>query len=210
MLIHPMAPCPAPVLDPETGYAIDYLQLKDYGWEDLDWECRLCDKQASAGHLAGREHLRQLGWWKQDKDYYKKPRQCKYLEEERQCCDKARVASAAARLAAPSVVSAPSPGPTAVPCATSTQSDSGASCRSDSTSSPTVVPSPGATAAPLAASTQIPAHVIMEGLQLLRHNTEQIHELVQQVNVLTQGNSQQIARLEELLLSALGGSVTLQ
>ena len=191
-----MPPRPAPVKDPETGEAIGWLKLKDFGWEDLDWTCILCNKQADAGHLASREHQRQLPWWNKDKDYYKQPEHDKYVEEERQCFEKARVASAAARLAAPSLVSAPSPGPTAVPCAAA--------------SSPTAAPSPGATAAPPAASTQMAGHVIMAGLQLLRHNTEQIHELVQQVNVLTQGNSQQIALIQELLLSASGGSDTLQ
>ena len=50
----------------------------------------------------------------------------------------------------------------------------------------------------------------MAGLQLMRHNTEQIQELVQQVNILAQENSQQIALIQELLLSASGGSDTLQ
>ena len=207
-----MAPRPPPVIDPETGRAVRWLRRKDYGWVDKDWKCILCGKQADDGHLRSRDHQKHVLWWETHQDYYVDSEDDKYAEEDRQYYEEAR------RKARPPPKAAPSPGPTAEPCAAA--------------SSPTAAPSPGATAAPsellkgqiqhaqqvsaagsgptAAPPAASPVHVIMARLQLMRENTEQIEKLVRQVNLLAQENSQQIRLCEELLLSESGGSDTLQ
>jgi hypothetical protein len=207
-----MAQRPPPVIDQETGRAVRWLRRKDYGWVDEDWKCILCGKQADDGHLKSRDHLKHLAWWDKDQAYYVDSEDDKYAEEDGEYAEEAR------RKARPPPKAAPSPGPTAEPCAAA--------------SSPTAAPSPGATAAPsellkgqiqhaqqvsaagsgptAAPPAASPVHVIMARLQLMRENTEQIEKLVRQVNLLAQENSQQIRLCEELLLSESGGSDTLQ